>query len=563
MALTFSFPGVTAADIHSVNAALSVGFNPGRVSVTCRSGVAPGNFGSLSFGDGTRTITLPLCRLVSRSLRSDGKQLLVFEDQRWRWRFGVINGRYNFREGDNSTLIAEKTPRELAALLAAELNETIDATNLPNDPRPAVNWYAANPGQELAKLCGDLGCTIAPDGDGTWTIHKLGVGSLITGLDAFVQQAAIDSIARPAPEQIAVATGAVQYEVVFALRAVGRDTNGQLKPIDDLSYKPVGGWEAQDPSFYGVTGTYTDPSTQETLNNRDLARENVWRLYQVHTMPAGTGANSLNPPGYPLDSEPDIENLNQLLPIRPVTNESADWTVGIRAPRRPAEVWGVYATQSLVGLNTASGTRVRTNFQIDGPKGLIQFAEPLYRDDPTGRTAAELYLRCVVEVTDPTLNQKLYYAKYENTGQLSGAGAEVIKRPDLSLRYEPTWAADGTIAESGGSPIATGDNLTAINAECDYHLSNAADVYDAQSTGMVRLAGIHGVALDGLRQDISWAMGVTQEPSTSVGLNSATSPYRPDYVQEARLVRDRAAATLEADTQRQQLVELLGQGGSA
>ncbi len=91
-----SFPGATS--IQTAAYTLTHGISPGMGTIVCNPGVSPQAVGNLTFSDGTRTVTIPNCRVDSGSfeLSRSGKtvNLRVF-DRRWMWQYGEISGHYN------------------------------------------------------------------------------------------------------------------------------------------------------------------------------------------------------------------------------------------------------------------------------------------------------------------------------------------------------------------------------------------------------------------------------------------------------------------------------------
>jgi len=74
------------------------------------------------------------------------------------------------------------------------------------------------------------------------------------------------------PDKIAILCGHTRYQCDFELEAVGKDTDGKIKLINDLSYMPAGGWFTADmPKFSCITAA----------NARELAQETVLRWYRI------------------------------------------------------------------------------------------------------------------------------------------------------------------------------------------------------------------------------------------------------------------------------------------
>lgn len=523
-----TYPGVTAAHVVGFSGTESVDNQPGRFTLTLSQAATPAPTGTLVFTDGIRTVTIPGCRATSARPSPGGQFQITLEDRRWRWETGAVFGHYN--RPFLSFVLEQKTPRELAELLWDEMNETdLDVRLLPNDARPEVNWYAANPAEELIALLGSLGCVLAPQLDGRWKVYPVGAGDLYAPPAG--SRIAVDSSQEfeAYPDSISVVTAPIQYEVVFALEAVGEETDGQIKPIDELSYTPAHGWNKES-SYFGGLGGLTYERDGRTLNTQDLARSCIRKWYRVASMPAGTGEASLNPPGYPT-SLPHVLGLYSLLPLVPVINE-IDYDSGSPSfgERKPADCWGRFKKDDMTGLVSREGTKVPFPFSLDAKSGIVRFSEEVttHPGDFSTIDPAELLLRCVVEVKDDETNAPVGYQRTITTGLANGTGAEVILRDELELRWTPQWATDGTT-----EPLPEGgthrSNQIEIDREADYYLAAKLAGYAPQQSGTLALTGIHAPNLNGLQTNVTWTFGATQPPVTTIGIGTRANPYLPKF----------------------------------
>lgn len=525
-----TYPGVTAAHLIGFSGTEGLDAQPGRFTLTLSQAAAPEPYGTLVFTDETRTITIPGCRVADSRWSGPGQFTVTLEDRRWRWRTGLVFGRYNVRTDSGSWIRHQKTPRELAELLWAEMNETdLDVTLLPNDTLPEVDWYAANPADELIALLAPLGCVLAPQLTGGWKVYPVGAGGVYATPAGVQVSSDVATDFAAYPDSVSVITGPIQYEAVFALEAVGEEYNGRIVPIDDLTYKPAWGWEQESDEFHGLEDV-TYERDGKTLNTQDLAKSCVRRWYRVASMPAGTGANSLNPPGYPT-SLPAVESISQLLPLSPVVNDTvttlADPDYG---KRKAAEVWGEFVKDESTGLVTRAGTKVTENFSIDAERGIVKFSKAVtsHPGDFSQIDPATLFLRCVVEVEQPEINAAAGYQRTATTGLANGTGAEVLLRDDLELQWQPVWNADGTAVDPpGGGEYPS--NREDIDAEADYYLNAKLAGYTGQTGGTLQLTGIHAPNLNGLQTSVTWSFGIAQPPTTTIGINTRANPYTPKY----------------------------------
>lgn len=532
--VAIGYSGVTAGLVRSLSGSVPVGTKPGRFTLDVRDDATPDAIGTLTLTDGFNgTITLAHCALVESRQSGPGRRRITLDDRRWRWRTGFVDGAYNtrLRNGEVDPDRA-KTPRQLAGMLLDAMNEpTRDVSLLPNDARPEVNWVQANPADELDRLLSSLGCVLAPTWAGGWKVWPVGEGTLHDVLDGvWLKQSDAATSIRAVPDQIAVACAPVECECVFRLEAVGEEIGGQVKRIGDLSFMPAGGWGTQTPTLDGVTGeqylAFGDP---QPIKMRDHARGSVLRWYRVASMPAGTGAFGLNPPGY---TGPDVESIDQLLPLISGVNVISNFN---GEERLPAVVWGEHVVPNLFGARARPGTPVAASWTLDPVTGIVKFGEPIYNiNETTGALeSAVLYLRCAVKVRQVESRAETYYARYQNTGASNGAGAEVLRRPDLVLRFLPTWTVEGELAIGGIIP----SNQADIDAECEYHLGLMAAEYAARPSGTVRLSGLHAAELNGQQREVAYSADTRQPPQTTIGVNGSANPYTPDLKQIQRQAR--------------------------
>lgn len=442
-AASATYPGVDPSTLLTFSGTESIDAQPGRFVLGVSAAATPAVTGDLVFTDGTRTITIPACRVIDARWSGGGQYQITLEDRRWRWRTGIIFGRYNVPRENGAGVDYEKTPRELAELLWATMNESdLDVTLLPNDARPAVDWYGANPADELIALLALLGCVLAPQLDGGWKVYPIGSGAVYEFPAGSQLSTDVAQDFALYPDSISVVTGPIQYEACFALEAVGEETDGSILPIDQLSYTPSWGWEQEDNDFEGIDSTYTKDG--KTLNTRDLARSCVRRWYRVASMPAGTGANSLNPPGYPA-TLPHVEELRQLLPLVPVVNETyASMSDPNFGKRMPAEVWGRFVKDEQTGFVTRPGTRVAESFSIDAERGIVKFGQPVFRYRPVPRSGINSAVAVVqrvdgneitiapgtFELRDFELELEVPTVAYKQTGDTVSPG------DDIALEYD-------------------------------------------------------------------------------------------------------------------------------
>jgi hypothetical protein len=211
--------------------------------------------GDVVFVHGNTTLTIPGCRADQASMvRGSNGTLVSFSlmDRRWKWKFGEIYGHYNQRDADGLIITAtEKTPQQLATLCLQAMGETADVSQIPNNARPEAEWVAENPAEALANILEPFGMIIVLQIDSTVAIRQQGVGAALPESANLVEQQ-ISSNPPEVPATIRVLGAPNRYQYRLMLEAVAYDTDGRLKPINQLSYKPAGGWGKETQFFASI-----------------------------------------------------------------------------------------------------------------------------------------------------------------------------------------------------------------------------------------------------------------------------------------------------------------------
>lgn len=437
------------------------------------------------------------CAVIKANLRiSNGfRWSIMIQDRRWKWRFGKISGRYNVRRDDNSIdPKTEKRPQELAKLLTEAMGEDdADISLLPDDARPESLWDDSTPASELQNLCDELNCRITLGLDNKLKIWPLGEGEDLPENGREINQGfGFSRAARP--DSLEVIGGPVLVQAKFKLQAVGEDTDGSIKPIDDLSYKPADGWENQEVfSFGGITATYTRDG--KTLNAMDLARKSVWKWYRIEKFADET----FDIPGLP---DTKITSIKSILPI---SDSLIDMTevpavVGQREPKK-IEVEGIYASEGLDYANTTDGTRYPDEFSVDRTRGIIQFNQPVrkltagFENQP-----ADLFATVAFNVKPEETGAPLRYStERQLPGPKNNTKARLLKHPEIVRQI---------IARYNGSTVLNvEDNQDEIKAEADHYLDAAEKEYELDQSSDVQYAGIEHISPDGKIPQVTWEVG--------------------------------------------------------
>lgn len=542
-----SYPGI--AQIIAASITLGHGISPSSARIT----MAPQLFtipesGTFSFTIGTTTIEFPDCKADQGSYeRSDNGEFwhITLLDRRWKWRFGQISGRYNvwrenatLQNGDppgssGADLVAdtERTPRQLAALYLDAMGESgYDVSALPNDTRPPVEHDYDNPAEALAELCENLGCRIVLQLNNTVKLVRVGTGALLPADDLLEDSLTIDPPEKP--DSIAVVCGPSFFQVDFPLEAVGidRDTTSggepsdTLKPIDQLSYKPAGGWSTVDlPLFSDLS---TNEAEDDVTGLRSLATKSVFRYYRIKV--------PVRIPGFDGPSGGLVRRLEQILPL--YEEQVVTAVENHDATPLPAAVFGVWYPGLDDQANTLPTLMVQGNsppaagtdnafkspfynrgFTLDTARGLVIFNEPVYRNSTPEEAKvtpapAQLVLRAKCQVRDAETLSLARHIHERSTGGTLGTSPQYIRRDELVVTHVPTYDADtydSPLTPTADPRVVDSIATTAddVNAAADHYIDAALEEYTQPEPRQVQIAGLHAMDLDGVIQQITFSVG--------------------------------------------------------
>tara|TARA_B100000519_G_scaffold25799_1_gene18129 strand:+ start:30592 stop:32292 length:1701 start_codon:yes stop_codon:yes gene_type:complete len=465
-------------------------------------------------------------RASGHSLKSKMVRCTIM-DWRWRWQYGYINGSYNIREskeqGSSSTeWKREKTPQELATLLLEALGEkNFDVKSLPNDTRPTVNWQGARADSELTRLCSSLGCYPAPDyKQDRVVIHKMGDGSPPNIQSGVIQEVRTMGV-RPLPGTIRVVGGPSLFQTRLRLEAVGVDTDGSVKPLEEISYlkdrsgagldKDTTNWDKEIPGvFANIHGTYEKDGKE--LQIRDLAADTVYKMYRV----AGQAGGESWSPEALRGTEFEPEGLDDLLPIRgnKVTTHKGPKGGDVE---NPATVHGEFAQVKLDYANSYPGAQWPAGgFSIDNASGIVSFQEPAFKFDKVLNkfTPANLELD-----TSYPVNKEGVYVRYEEFKENKDEQA-------FGDFHHPVPDIVAKISEVKDDEL---DNREEISSDGKLYLEDIARQYAPVKTQEFTLTRIQPIPLSGIVRQITWSGGGGRPSTTVFSINGEHNNYIPRY----------------------------------
>ncbi len=523
-----TFPGIS--QVVEFSGTLSHGITPSVFSLTIvpqASTISTQGSLVLSWTDGTtlQTLTFVHCVVDKASMQYDPSGALVslaVLDRRWKWRYGYICGRYNLRGADGEIVKAaiplngdagedtERTLQQLATLCLDAMGEVgYDVSDLPAGPRPKVEWDYIAPAEALAELVEDVGYRVVLQLDGTVAIRQAGDGAALPAGAKMSISTEIDPPERP--DYISVVTGRTRFQFDLPLKAVGLDVDGKIKPIEELSYTPAGGWVLSD------TTEHLDLGDEEKA---ELAKQSVFRWYQIEVA-------SIALPVIASD-------LSRRWLIEDLTDEQNSVVVEDGA-KRPQQAWiyGVwYRERDREAGNVGFGANptpitgvddpqvVDRSWSYDQKRKIIKFGQPIFKvnaNDLIEKPA--LRARVAFFAADPeTRCWHRVVRTRDKTGDwgTNGTNELVIHQEHIVPKYTASFLGGYLPANT-----AWNSNITDVNAICDEYIDQEVAILENQASQAMTYAGlvIAGVELDGAITQIDWRI-TTREINTRIYRNT-------------------------------------------
>lgn len=502
-----NYPGITSA--VGLQAVRTHGVFPNQMMLWClpQAGNIPAS-GTLTFGSTADTISMQayVDRPTYRYSVVGHRVGLVLHDRRLFWKWGTVTGRYNVPLADGQ-LLNEKNPQELAAILWTAMGESgAPVSALPTAGRPEIHWDADRADLQLQELCELYGCEPTLKLDDTPDIVKMSVGAAVPTTGP-IQSLAVSVDPPQVPAAIRLICGETKLQFRMLFEAVALEPDGKLVKIDDASYKPTGGFQAD--SDWGQFPTV------DSEEGRYLAALSVGRWFRVKAF----ADDSLAVPvlGITLDS------IDRILPLEP---DLLDVTItsGIARQARP-DVIAKYFVDGSPGVseNTEDPERIGTPFSLIPELGLIKFSEPILelKDDGTW-DASKVYatVSFSIERSDTLID-----IRQEYTLPMPGPfGEEAIREKTLFRtiigRYDATTDTAPTITE---------DNEGDVSAAANAILAAAAAKYTTSQSGIVRWAGLFPFEPTGVIRQVGWLIQTGENGGffTTVSVNAESLPYAP------------------------------------
>lgn len=475
-----------------------------------------------------------LCDRGTIAVTTNGHyQVFTILDRRWLWKKNWITRAYNVRRSDDS--IDPATQKSLAGIVTdifAAMGESADVTAISSTEYPEIIFDRDNCVDMIEELLVPRGYVISLNTDNTVTICQRGVGATLpVNYDVVNQSISIDP--PEIPLYLTALCDKTLIQSKLRMRAVGMDTDGRIRLVDDLSYKPSGGWDDTDL----VTFNHLTSSTE-----KELAIQTVGKWYQAYSQADGTfdlnyGGTNYNPGAFA------VTDASQYLPLSDDLLSSTADIYGGQASNKAFVEGKFYETSTNPPLNsnTPAFTRVdKRDWTLDKQRGIVRFKEPALKKDPgpvSGvMTFADVYLTCTYSVHDSNSFVKDRQLRVLNLG---GLGEEIEEVDELQRRIVMSYGTTSS-AVTGVS-----DNLGAVNSAADIYLNASRNKYATQSGNTLLYRGIYPISTDGITLQIRWDVAVpgpvpfgTHATQYSEGLVLLPTERERSLLRRAKLAAD-------------------------
>ncbi len=477
--------------------------------------------GPLVWQFGPESWTFQRCRVDSLRIRQTQAGIvweLSILDRRWIWsECGRISGFYNARQGEKLKEGTEKKPQELAALCLEAMKERrFDVSALPNDGRPEVDWDYIRPAEALARLCDSLGCVVCLDLDDRVRIRRKFIGRALPKVDARSGDIALSP--PDPPGEIAIACARTRFQGDLELEPVGVEADGEVKPIDELSY-------AQDKKFLPFGWGYADihhfSGLPDDSKAKALAQESVFRWFRIKT--------PFRLPGV----KKEIKDVRRVLPLESEQVELWTHKATNRQSRRPAWLYGEWSedetTRKAISISNKDANLEEKQqaiwqhgFSIDNELGIIKLSEPcfLFAEGDVSfevdgvehrfggkQIPPKLFLRTAMSVRD---EKNWGWFRKEVKRKFSGRSAA----PDHVRYYPHDDVIHELYTDFAGGKAKVVDNIKQIKKIANYYLDDHAIEYNPEESASVTYAGLKRLQPDGAVKQVGWSIqggrGTTQ-----------------------------------------------------
>lgn len=552
------WPGING--LISCNYTASHGITPGIATLVIPEqdpGKIP-NQGDLILTDGNGTIRLRRCRLQQWSFSGGAGTprtiTLHIADRRWQWAYGVAWGDWNQIDPhpDPATLtepeyIASGGPwmpgtyrpaYMMMADLLALMNEVRPLIEpVPDIPVP-MRWNGMRPAQALAALCDELGYVIVyqPIADRILLTPK-GMGAGLPNLIP-IHSSSVSANLPTLPSRLELHGGETIFNDYLKLEPCAPERNGEIRALDDLSYRPTNGWSANGlPPWFGSVPAGDNMTQEETVK---LAQQNVWKMYRVSPLAVDNPNGVLNVPGFgPVVDRKQIVLGSQLYglskDIQGQLQTEPAFCVGSVYFAQGWPTWLKPVGVTTVGSHTSFGARLPLTFTVDSARGVVLFDRYIYARDANKRLIApELYIRTGFTLRDMV---GLRPARFI-VGGPTGAIVDPLCPPAIvhhaEMREVVNVIRDVAAANPTFAIADVATNRDELIPQANYYLQAAVREYELDAAATIQYPGVVGLEPDGAIGQVTWQVGGNSAAMTTASRNTEHTYYLPTAKERRR-----------------------------
>jgi hypothetical protein len=434
-------------------------------------------------------------------------QILSIKDRRWKWELSTVNLR----------LTEPATVRSLAAYLFNLIGEpTANVSAIDLSDVAIVHWDHQNAARELEALLYRFGYCISPNGNGPAKVYKIGTGTALPA-NGDVTSLSFSLSAMVLPNKLRIVCDDTRVQSKLGFEPVGEDTNGEIKPIADLSYKPVGGW--------GKITDWTKMIEITGVVERSLALKTVGKLFRLKYQADGTFDITDGVVNY-VDGEVVVTDYTQMLPLTDRLLETEVNSSGELERKRSYVEASVYDEDSPTS-NTPLYSRIDNGWTLDPYKGLLLFDKLMLKKTfTTGGLGDFLYPTDIFYVCSYSIHPLDTMVKDRLVTEITPGGTGVVELDGDDL-YREIICVYG----SGDTEITSiEENKTAVQDAMLLRLNAALRNYTSGVRTVVFYRRIYQFTTDGITQQVVWRAGMFGTPSeppysTTCSQNMESHPH--------------------------------------
>jgi hypothetical protein len=545
------YPGIES--IESFSYSMGHGVQPGVMSLTIlpqdTSKIKDTGTLELSYGGKKRKMKNVLCDAASFSFNSGGGTIqLTLKDYRWTWAYTTITGAYNLRDADGSPLVlegAKKNDNDVLGNSKRSLKELckicLDAmgvedkkqnvNDVPDNIYPPVAWDNENAAQALHQLIEQFDFRLAPSWNGGANLVKAGAGKkLPANAIQLIESEGLELDPQERPEFIRLVTNPILFSVDFELEAVGEDTDGIVKPLEECSWFTPDMYDFADaPEVESDIEDLVESPEDLKYTINALVRKTCFKWWRIKLPELGMNNSSPNKALKKFEKDyGEIKYVEQFLPLSDILPDmELDVERKAKIPKRAFafgryERDGDFGGPSLLdsekidfdnvdspspGKEEQRKVVVAFGMNMDTERGIVVFDRPVYSLGDDGKPiSAVLYLRAGCYIKDIKTAVPVRFVKEKKEKAGSAAKYMTINVQEADPWYSVTGA----------------DNEDEIDEIINRYGEEISEMFERLESEVATYIGLVFEPIDGALREISWTIDAGGA-TTTIGRNTDRS----------------------------------------